>query len=145
MTETNSPHRFPVSVYWEDTDAAGIVYYANYLKFMERARSDLVAAAGVDQAKLLDEDGLVFPVRRCEIDYLLPARLQDDLEVITRITKVGGASIDMRQDVMRGSVALTQARIRLACVDRDGRPRRLPPQVRHILAAQMDNETEGSA
>lgn len=145
MTEVGQPHRFSVSVYWEDTDAAGIVYYANYLKFMERARSDLVTAAGIDQAALLASDGLVFPVRRCEIDYLLPATLQEQVEVVTRVLKVGGASIDLEQNIVRGSDLLTSAKIRLACIDRSGRPRRLPPQVRHILAAQLNNENEGSA
>ena len=111
---------------------------------MERARSDLVAAAGIDQAALLAEDGLVFPVRRCEIDYLLPAKLQEAVEVVTRVRKVGGASIELDQDVVRGDDVLTRARVRLACIDRTGRPRRLPPQVRHILASKIKTGNEGS-
>lgn len=145
MTDAPRQHRFPINVYWEDTDAAGIVYYANYLKFMERARSDLVTGAGIDQAALLADEGLVFPVRRCEIDYLLPAKLQDAIVVETRVTKVGGASIELDQDVVRGADVLTQAKVRLACIDKNGRPRRLPPQVRHILAAQLAEHVEGSA
>ena len=145
MTDAPRQHRFPINVYWEDTDAAGIVYYANYLKFMERARSDLVARAGIDQAALLAEQGLVFPVRRCAIDYLAPAKLQDAITVLTRVTKVGGASIELDQDVVRGGDVLTRAQIRLACIDKTGRPCRLPPQVRHILAAQSADQVEGSA
>lgn len=126
---------FPVTVYWEDTDAAGIVYYANYLKFMERARSELVAAAGIDQTALLEADGIVFPVRRCCIDYLQPARLGDSLSVTTRVDRVGGASIDMRQIVSRAGQTLAEAEIRLACIGRDGRPKRIPPEVRQALAS----------
>ena len=85
MSET---HRFPTQIYWEDTEAAGIVYYANYLRFLERDRSDLVRGAGIDQGALLDSEGVVFPVRRCEIDYLQPARLDNQIEVRTRIQKI---------------------------------------------------------
>lgn len=145
MAEAGQHHRFPIIVYWEDTDAAGLVYYANYLKFMERARSDLVARAGIDQAALLAAQGVLFPVRRCEIDYLLPAALQDRIEVVTRLRRVGGASIDLDQDVVRQHELLTRARVRLACIGKNGRPRRLPPQVRRILSAQLDEQVEGSA
>ena len=79
-------HRFPVRVYYEDTDAAGIVYYANYLKFAERARSEWLREIGGDEAKAMKASGLLFVVRRCEIDYLQPARLDELLEVTTRVT-----------------------------------------------------------
>jgi acyl-CoA thioester hydrolase len=128
------PHRFPVRVYWEDTDAAGIVYYANYLRFLERARSDLVRGAGINQSALLDDEGIVFPVKHCEIDYLQPARLDDEIQVRTRIQKLGGASLDMDQDIHRGKEALVRAKVRLACVGRNGRPRRLPSAVRAALS-----------
>ncbi|MDA1097625.1 MAG: tol-pal system-associated acyl-CoA thioesterase [Proteobacteria bacterium] len=128
------PHRFPVQVYWEDTDAAGIVYYANYLRFLERARSDLVRAAGIDQAALLYSEGIVFPVRRCEIDYLQPARLDDKIQVRTQIKNLGGASMDMDQDIHRGEEALVRAKVRLACIGPTGRPRRLPAAVRAALS-----------
>ncbi|MDP6343762.1 MAG: tol-pal system-associated acyl-CoA thioesterase [Alphaproteobacteria bacterium] len=130
---TVAEHRFAVRVYWEDTDAAGIVYYANYLRYLERARSDLVRRAGVDQAALLAAEGVVFPVRRCEIDYLLPARLDDTLEVRTVLDRVGGASLDLRQDIHRGDETLVRAGIRLACIGPNGRPRRLPAEVRAAL------------
>ena len=130
----SEPHCFPVRIYWEDTDAAGIVYYANYLRFLERARSDLVRGAGIDQAALLAGDGVVFPVRRCEIDYLQPARLDDDIQVRTQIKKLGGASMDLAQDIHRGEEALARALVRLACIGPTGRPRRLPSVVRAALS-----------
>ena len=129
------PHRFAVTVYWEDTDAAGIVYYANYLKFIERARSDLVARAGIDQAALLERDGIVFPVRRCCIDYVQPARLGDQLSVSTELRKLGDASVDLHQAVEREGETLARADIRLACIGRDGRPLRLPSAVRQAFGA----------
>ncbi len=140
----SEPHRFPVRVFWEDTDAAGIVYYANYLRFLERGRSDLVRGAGIGQAALLDRDGVMFPVRRCEIDYLQPARLDDEIEVRTRINKIGGASMDMDQDIHRGEEALVRAKIRLACVGRDGKPRRLPANVRAALSDLISPSLERS-
>lgn len=130
----SEPHHFSVRVYWEDTDAAGIVYYANYLRFLERARGDLVRGAGIDQAALWDGEGIVFPVRRCEIDYLLPARLDAEIQVRTRIQNLGGASMDLDQDIHRGEEALVRAKVRLACIGPNGRPRRLPSAVRAALS-----------
>ncbi len=132
--QISQPHSFMVRIYWEDTDAAGIVYYANYLRFLERARSDLVRRAGIDQATLLDSEGVVFPVRRCEIDYLVPARLDDEIEVRTSIRKLGGASMDMNQDIHRSDQTLVRAKVRLACIGAGGRPRRLPADVRAALS-----------
>lgn len=128
------PHRFELEVYWEDTDAAGIVYYANYLKFIERARSDLVRRAGMDQNRLRDEFGLFFAVKRCDIDYLAPARLGDRISVHTWIDKVGGASVEMRQDVEREGVKLVSSRVRLACMTSEGTPKRIPADYRAALA-----------
>lgn len=137
MAET-SAHRFPLRVYWEDTDAAGIVYYANYLRFIERARSDMVRGAGVDQAALLAEDGLAFQVRRCEVDYLAPARLDDDLTVETRLHLCAGARMEMTQTVLRDALALVRAKITLACVGANGRPRRIPGDVARVLTPALD-------
>ena len=133
MAETRT-HRFPLRVYWEDTDAAGIVYYANYLRFIERARSDLVRLAGIDQAALLAGDGLAFQVRRCEVDYLAPARLDDELCVETRLHRLAGARMEMEQNVLRDGAPLVRARVTLACVGANGRPRRIPPDVVRVLA-----------
>ena len=130
MSET---HRFPTQIYWEDTEATGIVCYANNLRFLERGRSDLVRRAGIDQAALLNSEGVMFPVRRCEIDYLQPAHLDDQIKVFTRIKKIGGASMDMDQDILRDEEPIVLAKVRLACVGPGGRPQRLPAFVRTAL------------
>jgi acyl-CoA thioester hydrolase len=108
---------WPVRVYWEDTDAGGVVYYANYLKFMERARSEWLRARGFEQDVLRDEAGVVFVVRRVEIDYLSPARFNDQLDVSVGLHEVGRASLGVRQELMRGSTRLARADVTLACVD----------------------------
>src|SRR6185312_1686028 len=99
-------HRFPVRVYYEDTDAAGIVYYANYLKFIERARTEMMRLYGVEHEKARQSGGTAFIVRRCEIEYIAPARLDDALVVETRLKEFGGASILLSQDVLRAGTRL---------------------------------------
>ncbi|MEW6414736.1 MAG: tol-pal system-associated acyl-CoA thioesterase [Pseudomonadota bacterium] len=108
---------WPVRVYWEDTDAGGVVYYANYLKFMERARSEWLRSQGFEQDVLRDEAGVVFVVRRVEIDYLAPARFNDALAVSVALHETGRASIVVRQELLRGDERLVQAEVTLACVD----------------------------
>lgn len=127
-------HLFPLRVYYEDTDLAGIVYYANYLKFIERARSEWVRGLGVDQTRLKAEQGLVFAVRRVEADYLSPARFEDDLTVATRLHDHSGARLVLDQTVRRGEKALFQARVTLVCLTEAGKPARLPPGLLHSLA-----------
>jgi acyl-CoA thioester hydrolase len=129
------PHRYALRVYYEDTDAGGIVYYANYLKFAERARTEMMRDAGVPHAAMVARDGVSFAVRRCEVDYLSPARLDDLLDVETRLIEVGGASLEAEQIVRRDGDDLARIRIRLACLDAKGRPSRLPAPVRAALAA----------
>lgn len=119
-------HRFPVRVYYEDTDLAGIVYYANYLKFIERARSDWVRALGVDQARMRAEQGQVFAVRRVEADYLLPARFDDELMVQTMVKDHTGARLILEQTVLRDSQAVFLAVVTLVCLTAEGAPTRLP-------------------
>lgn len=126
-------HRFEVRVYYEDTDLAGIVYYANYLKFIERARSEWVRGLGVDQARLRAEAGLVFAVRRVEADYLRPAVFDDLLGVTTELVELGGARIVLDQAVWRGEERLFAARVVLVCLGADGRAARLPMGVRAAL------------
>ncbi|HYM31019.1 MAG TPA: tol-pal system-associated acyl-CoA thioesterase [Candidatus Cybelea sp.] len=128
-------HILPLRVYWEDTDASGIVYYANYLRFIERGRSDLLRLAGFSQQRLMDDHGLALTVRTCRIDYLRPARLDDEIEVHSRLTELKGASVTALQSVLRAGTELARAEVRIACIDRAGRPRRLPEQVRRALAA----------
>ena len=125
----SAPHRWPVRVYYEDVDLAGIVYYANHLRFIERARSEMVREAGIDQVAMRAA-GLVFAVRRVEADYLRPARYDDALVVETVLAEVGGARFAMTQTVSRDEATLFRARVEIACMGLDGRPRRLPAALR---------------
>jgi acyl-CoA thioester hydrolase len=119
-------HHFALTVYFEDTDTAGVVYYANYLKFMERARSDMLRAVGVDQAEVLASRGGAYYVVECNIRYLKSARLGDDLLVVSRIDEVRAASVRIHQRVMRGTEQLTDAWVTAAFLDANGRPQRQP-------------------
>jgi acyl-CoA thioester hydrolase len=119
-------HRFALSVYFEDTDAYGIVYYANYLKFMERARSDFIRAVGVDQAAELRASGSAYAVVEVDIRYKRPARLGDDLLVVSTVEQVRASSVDIHQRVMRGPELMTDARVTAAFLDGEGRPKRQP-------------------
>jgi acyl-CoA thioester hydrolase len=119
-------HHFALSVYFEDTDAYGIVYYANYLKFMERARSDMIRAVGVDQAAELRVSGSAYAVVEVDIRYRKPARLGDDLLVVSTVEAVHAASVHIQQQVMRGTEEMTSARVIAAFLDGEGRPRRQP-------------------
>ncbi len=124
-------HVFPVRVYYEDTDAGGVVYYANYLKFAERARTDLLRILGVEQSRL----PVVFVVRRCDADFRKPARLDDLLEIHSRIIVLKGASVEVEQRVRRDGTDLVGLDVRLACVDMTtgGRPARIPADLRNSL------------
>ena len=119
-------HRFALTVYFEDTDAYGIVYYANYLKFMERARSDMIRAVGVDQAAELNRSGSAYAVVEVDIKYRRPARLGEDLLVVSNVEQVRASSVDIHQRVMRGPELLTDATVTAAFLDGLGRPRRQP-------------------
>lgn len=126
-------HQFAVRVYYEDTDMAGIVYYANYLRFIERARTEWVRSLGVDQGKLKAAEGIVFAVRRLEADYLKPARFDDELSVETRAETVTGARIVLEQTVMRGGERLFHALVTLVCLTDAGQPARLTAELRRRL------------
>jgi acyl-CoA thioester hydrolase len=130
---------YPVRVYYEDTDAAGLVYYANYLKFAERARTEMLRRLGIEQERLRAESGFFFVVRRCAVDYRLPARLDDDLVVVTRLAALGAATLDLDQDVRRGETELVRLTLQIAAIGRSGRPQRLPAPLRAILLSL--NET----
>jgi len=131
-------HRLTLRVYYEDTDLAGIVYYANYLKFIERGRSEWIRHLGLDQVRLRAECGIVFAVRRVEADYLRPARFDDLLAVESRLEQVSGARIDMAQRVLRGDEVLFVARVQLVCLTVEGRATRLPAGVRRALSPPPD-------
>lgn len=136
MTDS-AVHRFHVRVYYEDTDSGGIVYYANYLRFAERARTEMLRAAGIDHGTLLERDGLAFAVRYCGADYLMPARLDDELCIHSTVCRLGGASMEMRQVVWRDRQSLCDMTVKLVCMrvtgDRAGRPLRIPDDVRNAV------------
>lgn len=132
-------HSLSVRVYYEDTDLAGIVYYANYLKFIERARSEWLRALGVDQAAMKAENGWVFAVRRVEADYLRPARFDDLLAVETTLTGITAARIVLDQTVRRDGMTLFLARVTVACLDAGGRPVRLPRSLVQALTPSGDS------
>ena len=129
-----SVHVWPIRVYYEDTDAAGIVYYANYLKFAERARTEMLRAIGIDHSRMQSETGLAFAVRECAVDYQSPARLDEALEVHTRVLEVSGAAIRAEQNVLRGVDLLVRITLRIVCLRADGKPARLPQHVRAAVA-----------
>jgi len=126
-------HHFPLRVYYEDTDLAGIVYYANYLRFIERARTEWVRTLGVDQTALKRDEGIVFAVRRVEADYLQPAKFDDELVVETSTVQVTGARIVLQQDVKRGEEVLFSAQVTLVALTETGQPSRLPANLRLML------------
>ncbi len=130
-------HLFSCRVYYEDTDLAGIVYYANYLRFIERARTEWVRTLGIDQGRLKAETGVVFAVRRIEADYLTPARFDDVLTVETVIREVSGARILLDQVVWRADQRLFVAVVTLAAIGREGRPARIPAEFRARAGSQI--------
>jgi acyl-CoA thioester hydrolase len=132
-----TPHQFTTRVYYEDTDLAGIVYYANYLKFIERARTEWVGSLGVDQIALKAREGIVFAVRRVEADFLRPAKFGDDLVVETTLQMLGGARIVLDQVVTRGGERLFVAVVTLVCLSEDGHAARLPADVRARLSGPL--------
>ena len=122
-------HKFPVRVYYEDTDLAGIVYYANYLKFIERGRSEWIREIGVNQIAM-KAIGIVFAVRRVEADYFKPAHYDDMLTIETSVEKVTAARLVVRQCVVRGTDLLFEALVTIVAIDRGGKPVRLPANIR---------------
>lgn len=123
-------HKFSCRVYYEDTDLAGIVYYANYLKFIERARSEWVRDLGIDQMALKEQAGVVFAVRRVEADYLRPARFDDLLQIETSLKQLTGARIVLVQNVSCDGQPLFQASVTLVCIGLNHRPHPIPPDIR---------------
>jgi acyl-CoA thioester hydrolase len=129
-------HRLPVRVYYEDTDFTGVVYYANYLKFLERGRTDALRLAGVSHADLLQlETPLGFAVRKISVEYLVPARIDDGLVVETGFEAARGARLRITQRILRGDEVLITAEVEAACIDLEGRPRRLPEAAVQAIAA----------
>ncbi len=132
-------HHFPLHVYWEDTDAGGIVYYANYLKFTERARTDLLRGLEINQQGMMAKEGLNFVVRDCHIEYLAPAKMDDILEVQTTLSELKGATLKMRQNVLRGSQILVKSEVRVACLQKSGKPARFSPQIKNKFSSLVNS------
>ena len=129
-------HSMPLRVYYEDTDAAGIVYYANYLKFAERGRTEMMRALGFAHSRIDAETGTLFTVRRLAADYRTPARLDDSLTVATTVLEIGAATVLLDQEIRRDGTVLVALELLVACVGRDGRPRRVPAGLRAALGSQ---------
>jgi len=127
-------HHFACRVYYEDTDLAGIVYYANYLRFIERARTEWVRGLGIDQVRLRAQAGVVFAVRRIEADYLAPARFDDLLDVVTEVAVTTPARLVLRQVVRRDGADLFVAVVTLVALSAQGRPVRLPAEFRAVIS-----------
>jgi acyl-CoA thioester hydrolase len=138
MLSVHYPHavfRLPVRVYWEDTDAGGVVFYANYLKFFERARTEWLRSLGVEQQALREATGAIFVVGETSVRYLRPARLDDLLQVSAALREAGRASMTITQQAWRGDELLAEGDIRIGCVDAQSfRPRRIPPTLTDRLA-----------
>ncbi len=131
-------HRFAVRVYYEDIDAAGIVYHSRYLNFAERARTEMLRLSGIEQSALRRDHGVVFAVCDCQVRYLAPARFDDLLEVRSRLTELRGVSVNTAQEVWRQDQRLVSLDLRVAAVSTDdGRPARIPENVRAALASHL--------
>lgn len=143
ITNPQSSHRYSLRVYYEDTDAGGVVYHANYLRYAERARTEALREAGIPHAKLVERFNLMFIVHRAEIDYVRPAVLDDLLVVETETMDVGGATVRLRQTVRGPHGVCATAHVRLACVRIGGnRPARIPPEWREAMISLRGESTQ---
>ena len=122
-----------VRVYWEDTDAGGVVYHASYLRFMERGRTELLREKGIEQGALQRDNGLIFVVSEMNVRFRTPAKIDDELTVETMIREIGGASLRLAQKIMRGADVLVEAEVTCAAISPDGRPARIPPEIKAKL------------
>ncbi len=130
-----APFSVPVRIYWEDTDAGGVVFYANYLRFFERARTEWLRSLGVEQQRLRDETGAMFVVSATQVRYLQPARLDDYLNITVQVQHLGRATITFLQQALRATELLAQGEIRVGCVDSASfQPRRIPAFLMNQLA-----------
>lgn len=140
-------HLFDLRVYYEDTDAGGIVYYANYLKFAERARTEVLRELGVAQRELMEGEGLAFAVRRCTVDYFAPAKLDDELQIHSTVRALGPASLDIEQSIRRsdGVGELVRLDVKIVVINKSGRASRIPEDVAELLRPYVvDAEGSGS-
>jgi acyl-CoA thioester hydrolase len=138
-------HTMTLRVYYEDTDASGIVYYANYLKFAERGRTEMMRGLGFAHSAIAAELGTLFTVRRLSADYRRPARLDDRLTVATSVVEIGGATLRLDQRICREAVLLVAIDILVACIAPDGRPRRIPAGLRTALNSSVHSTVTPSS
>ena len=136
-------HILPLRVYYEDTDAGGLVYHSRYLNYAERARSELLRLLGIHQSELMAVEGVAFAVRDCSMEFLKPARFDERLEVRSRLVQMAAAWITAEQDVWRGDELLVDIKVRVAAVRRNGRPTRIPGPVRDALAPIILSQQQG--
>ncbi len=139
-----TPHRLPVRVYFEDTDAGGIVYHARYLCFAERARTELLRSLNLDHGQLREQDGGVFAVRRAVVDFHRPARLDDLLVVETSVLPGRGARLNFRQEIKKDTQLLVKIDVEIAFITPDLRPRRLPARLNQAFAALASLSSAGA-
>jgi|TARA_B100000959_G_scaffold282627_1_gene349493 acyl-CoA thioester hydrolase len=125
--------KFTVKVYYEDTDAGGVVYYANYLKFLERARSEAIYSLGYTNSDLLDSHGVLLIVKSCNIEYKKPAKFEDILDVTSEVTSFTKTSFLMKQTILRNSELISEADIHLVTVDKNGKPSKTPDELKQKL------------
>ncbi len=134
-------HRFPVRIYYEDTDHGGVVYYANYLKFMERARTEFLRDPGLELDEVESTFGILFAVTEIHVHYRNPARFNDMLIVESKLMEARGARLSFRQSILRQTEVLTEGEVRLACMDRAGYPRRIPGEVLQLIHPKLNKHT----
>lgn len=136
-TATPQPFHWPIRVYYEDTDAGGVVFYANYLGFMERARTEWLRALGFEQPEMAAADNVLFVVRAVNIEYLKPSRFNDNLQVTVEVVNVGGSRIRFLQQVLRGNEEIARAKVEVVCVSTDTfRPARMPDGLRTTIGTR---------
>ena len=138
MGETNKVYRLYLTIYYEDTDAGGVVYYANYLKYFERARTEFLMDKGIDIVQYHNE-GYFFVVIHVEISYKRPATLGDEIEITTELAELPSATIAMNHKVLKQGEILVESSVRLACINREGRPQRIPEEIKNIFPDQGES------
>jgi acyl-CoA thioester hydrolase len=131
-------YRLKIKIYYEDTDAGGIVYYANYLRFMERGRTELLSDNGIYVTEYHDK-GCFFPVVHVDIHYRRPAKLGEIIEVATEVIEITNATITFKQDIYRDDAVIAEATVKLACINRDGKPQRIPSELASLFSDRKDN------
>ena len=125
--------KYLTRIYYEDTDAAGVVYYANYLKFLERARSEAIYSLGLSNKKLLDKEGVIIIVKSCNIEYKKPAKFEDEIEIISTINEVKNSSFKMHQLIKRNSDVISVADVTLVTINDKGKPVRVPNMLKKLI------------